>query len=79
MLNYQFPDTIFQCSKNYGSPTRVTRLKIAPNMADPIKIKNSDSSLKMEKCKIYTVCKESVFMQPHEQGDITVARLSTPG
>ena len=27
---------IFQCSKNYGTPTRVTRLKVAPNMADPI-------------------------------------------
>ena len=24
---------IFQCSKNYDSPTRVTRLKVAPNMA----------------------------------------------
>ena len=23
----------FQCSKNYGSPTRVTRLKVAPNIA----------------------------------------------
>ena len=27
---------IFQCSKNYGNPTRVTRLKLAPKMADPI-------------------------------------------
>ena len=27
--------TIFQRSKNYGSPTRVTRLKVAPYMADP--------------------------------------------
>ena len=26
---------MFQCSQNYGSPTRVTRLKVAPNMADP--------------------------------------------
>ena len=25
---------MFQCSKNYGSPTRVTRLKVAPKMAD---------------------------------------------
>ena len=32
--------TIFQCSKNYGSPTRVTSLKVAPNMADPISIKD---------------------------------------
>ena len=28
--------TIFQCSMNYCSPTRVTRLTVAPNMADPI-------------------------------------------
>ena len=28
--------TIFQCSKNCGSLTRVTRLKVALNMADPI-------------------------------------------
>ena len=29
---------IFQCSKNYSSPTCVTRLKIAPNIADPTSI-----------------------------------------
>ena len=29
---------IFQCSKNYGSPTRVTRLKVEPNMADSISL-----------------------------------------
>ena len=29
---------IFQCSKNDGSPTRVTRLKVEPNMADPISL-----------------------------------------
>ena len=28
--------TIFQRSKNDGSPTRETRLKVAPNMVDPI-------------------------------------------
>ena len=27
MLNYEFKTIIFQCSKNDGSPTRVTRLK----------------------------------------------------
>ena len=32
---------IFQGSKNYGSPTRVTRLKFALNMADPISLKGS--------------------------------------
>ena len=37
--------TIYQCSKNYISPTRATRLKVAPNMADPISIKDSVSSL----------------------------------
>ena len=34
-------------SKNYGSPTRVTRLKVTPNMANPISIKDSDSRLKI--------------------------------
>ena len=29
---------IFQYSKNYGSPTPVTRLKVASNMADPISL-----------------------------------------
>ena len=38
MLNTNLKTTIFQCSKNYGSPTRVTRLRVAPNMADPISL-----------------------------------------
>ena len=29
---------IFQCSKNYSSPKRVTRLKVTPSMADPISL-----------------------------------------
>ena len=37
----------FSVLKNYGSPTRESRLKVAPNMADPISIKyllpNTDS------------------------------------
>ena len=35
MLNYYFKDylSVFQ---NYGNQTRVIRLKVAPNMADPI-------------------------------------------
>ena len=38
---------IFHCSKNYSSPTRVTRLKVAPNMADPISLnENLPYSLK---------------------------------
>ena len=36
---------ILQCSKNYGNSTRVTRLKVKPNMADPIFLKR-DRSLK---------------------------------
>ena len=36
-----FQTTIFQYSKIYGSPTRVTRFKVLPNMADPISIKDS--------------------------------------
>ena len=39
--------TTFQCFKHYGIPTRVTRLKIALNIADPISIKDSDSDLKL--------------------------------
>ena len=38
MLNYNLKTIIFQCSKNYGTPTLVTRLKFAPNMADPISL-----------------------------------------
>ena len=29
---------MFQCAKNYGVSTRVTRLKVAPNMAAPISL-----------------------------------------
>ena len=42
---YTIQITIFQCSKNYGIPTHITRLKVAPNMADPIIAKTQDSSL----------------------------------
>ena len=45
MLRYYLNTTIFQCRNNYGSPTRVTRLKVAPNMADPISLKDSDRCL----------------------------------
>ena len=42
MLKYWFKDYhIFQCSKNYASPTRVTRLKVALNMADSINLNRS--------------------------------------
>ena len=38
LLISRLPSGIFQCSKNYGSQTSVTRLNVAPNMADPISI-----------------------------------------
>ena len=41
-LTISLKTTIFQCSKNYVS---VTRLKVAPNIADPISLEDSDSSL----------------------------------
>ena len=44
MLNYNLKTIIFQCSKNYGSPTRVTSI-VASNMADPVLTK-TDRSLK---------------------------------
>ena len=44
--NINFQTTIFRHSKNYGSLTRVTRLKVAPNMSDLISIKDRVSSLK---------------------------------
>ena len=50
--NINFQTTIFQCSKNYSSLTRVTRLKVAPNMADPISIKDWDSTF-----NTYTITK----------------------
>ena len=34
---------IFQCSKNYGSPTRVPRLKIAVNLTDTISLMKNSS------------------------------------
>ena len=38
MLNIDLKTIIFHFSKNYGNPTRVTRLKVAPNMADQISL-----------------------------------------
>ena len=35
---------IFQCSKHFGSPTHVTRLKVAANMSDPTSMKHPVSS-----------------------------------
>ena len=41
MLYNYLKTTIFQCSKNYCTPTLVTRLKVAPNMGDPISLKEN--------------------------------------
>ena len=58
---FNFQTTIFKCSQNYNSPTRVTRLKVATNMTAPISTRDSDSRLKTciskptcntEKCSI---------------------------
>ena len=49
ILNYRckldVQTTIFQCSKDYGSQTRITRLKVAPKMADLIHFNDSDVTL----------------------------------
>ena len=38
LLLYMFKTIIFQCFKNYSSPTRVTRFKVTPNMTDRISV-----------------------------------------
>ena len=38
MLNYQFKDYNLSVFQNDGSPTLVTRLKVAPNMVDSISL-----------------------------------------
>ena len=43
-----------QCFKYYGGPTLVTRLKVVPNMADQISLKNSGSCFKIRwTCDLY--------------------------
>ena len=37
-LIFNLKSIIFQYSKKYGNPTRVTRLKVAPNMENPISL-----------------------------------------
>ena len=44
---------LFRCFKNYGSPTRVTRLKISPNIPGPISLEDSDRFLKISSDYIY--------------------------
>ena len=41
LTTINFQTIIFQRSKNYGSPTLVTRMKIAPNIADPTSMQHS--------------------------------------
>ena len=41
MLNLISRPPSFQCAKNNGTAIRVTRLKVAPNTADPISIRDS--------------------------------------
>ena len=43
LINFQ--SATCQRAKNYGFPTRVTRLKVAPTMADPVCIKDSERHL----------------------------------
>ena len=55
--------------KKYGSPTRVTRLKVAPNMADPISGKEN-RTLQSESDKntkwIGTTCKYQEYSNTRE-------------
>ena len=62
--------TIFQCSKNYDSPTRVTmvtRLKDAPDMADKISVKDSISRLNKNKTNKQTNKKKKRYKNWYKQ------------
>ena len=50
-LTINLKTIIFQCSKNYGSPTHITRLKVAPNMADPNSLNEETVALKSNNFK----------------------------
>ena len=56
LKSIDFKTTICQCSKNYISPTWVTRLKVAPNMADRVVLKTQSVALiegfKKKKCVV---------------------------
>ena len=45
-MSYKMASTLCCVTKNYSSPTRVTRLKVAPNMANPISLNGTYRSLK---------------------------------
>ena len=57
-----FRDYHLSVFQNYGTPTRVTRLKVAPNMADP-KRERSLKSILVDKnsCKNYSFHKLNDF------------------
>ena len=46
MLTTNFQTTVLQCSKNYGSLTRVTRLKVVPKWQTQSVLRKIDRSLK---------------------------------
>ena len=46
MLNYQFKDYHLSVFQNYGSPTRVTRLKVVVNMTDTTSLMKNSSMLR---------------------------------
>ena len=47
--------TNFQYSKNFGSPTRVTRLEVALKMIDPISLKKTEEQEKGWGCFVFVV------------------------
>ena len=59
MVNYEFLDNNFSVFQKLLLSTSVTRLKIAPNVADPTSMKHSVSSLnelrKLEKASQHLV------------------------
>ena len=65
MLDIYLKTIVFQCSKKYGSPTRVTRLKVVPNMADPISLKLTTNVALSNICNLHTQKKEIIMNQLH--------------
>ena len=51
LLNYYFSGYL-SLLQNYGSPTRVIGIKDAPNVVDPISVKDTDNGLKPIKKEI---------------------------
>ena len=80
-----FQTTIFRCFKNYGNPSHITRLKVAPNMADPTSMKHSVSSLKdsatciipWHPCKLIIACIERHWPCWHISQFFTLAGIQS--